>query len=102
MELSYDRDLFTRYADQAATMVGLLEDAVTEMHDRAARFARAALINLHSTSDRQRTIADAVGTAAKAALRNGQIPKDGGAPSGTKAARRHGKASRNASTEREN
>jgi S-DNA-T family DNA segregation ATPase FtsK/SpoIIIE len=39
MELSYGRDLFTRYADTAPTMVGLLEDAVTEMHDRAARFA---------------------------------------------------------------
>ena len=38
MELSYGRGLFTRYADQAATMVGLLEDAVTEMHDLAARF----------------------------------------------------------------
>jgi S-DNA-T family DNA segregation ATPase FtsK/SpoIIIE len=39
MELSFGRDLFTRYADQAADMVGLLEDAVTEMHDRAAKFA---------------------------------------------------------------
>jgi S-DNA-T family DNA segregation ATPase FtsK/SpoIIIE len=39
MELSYGRDLFTRYADTAATMVGLLEDAVAEMHDRAAKFA---------------------------------------------------------------
>ena len=39
MELSFGRDLFTRYADQAATMVGLLEDAVTEMHDRAGKFA---------------------------------------------------------------
>jgi S-DNA-T family DNA segregation ATPase FtsK/SpoIIIE len=39
MELSFGRDLFTRYADTAATMVGLLEDAVTEMHDRAAKFA---------------------------------------------------------------
>lgn len=39
MELSFGRDLFTRYADQAVTMVGLLEDAVTEMHDRAAKFA---------------------------------------------------------------
>jgi S-DNA-T family DNA segregation ATPase FtsK/SpoIIIE len=41
MELSFGRDLFTRYADQAAGMVGLLEDAVTEMHDRAAKFAGA-------------------------------------------------------------
>jgi len=39
MELSFGRDLFTRYADQAAGMVRLLEDAVTEMHERAARFA---------------------------------------------------------------
>ena len=38
MELSFGRDLFTRYADTAAAMVGLLEDAVTEMHDRAAKF----------------------------------------------------------------
>jgi S-DNA-T family DNA segregation ATPase FtsK/SpoIIIE len=41
MELSFGRDLFTRYADQAADMVRLLEDAVTEMHDRAAKFAGA-------------------------------------------------------------
>lgn len=39
MELAFGRDLFTRYADTAAAMVGLLEDAVTEMHDRAAKFA---------------------------------------------------------------
>jgi DNA segregation ATPase FtsK/SpoIIIE, S-DNA-T family len=38
MELSFGRDLFARYADQAAAMVGLLEDAVTEMHERAAQF----------------------------------------------------------------
>jgi S-DNA-T family DNA segregation ATPase FtsK/SpoIIIE len=39
MELSFGRDLFARYADTAADMVALLEDAVTEMHDRAAKFA---------------------------------------------------------------
>ena len=39
MEQSFGRDLFTRYADTAAAMVGLLEDAVSEMHDRAAKFA---------------------------------------------------------------
>ena len=39
MELSFGRDLFTRYADQPGGMVALLEDAVTEMHDRAAKFA---------------------------------------------------------------
>lgn len=41
MELSFGRDLFTRYADTAADMVRLLENAVTEMHDRAAKFAGA-------------------------------------------------------------
>ncbi len=39
MELSFGRGLFNRYADTAADMVRLLEDAVTEMHDRAAKFA---------------------------------------------------------------
>jgi S-DNA-T family DNA segregation ATPase FtsK/SpoIIIE len=38
MELSYGRDLFARYADQAAGMVTLLEEAVTVMHERAAQF----------------------------------------------------------------
>ena len=32
MELSFGRDLFARYADQAAAMVELLEAAVAEMH----------------------------------------------------------------------
>ena len=54
----------------------------------------AALVYLHSTSDRQRTIADAVGTAAKAALgKSGEGPKGACKPSGTKVARRRGKAS---------
>jgi S-DNA-T family DNA segregation ATPase FtsK/SpoIIIE len=39
MELSFGRALFTRYADTAAAMVGLLEEAVAEMHDRASKFA---------------------------------------------------------------
>jgi S-DNA-T family DNA segregation ATPase FtsK/SpoIIIE len=38
MELSFGRDLFTRYADHATAMVALLEDAVAEMHRRAADF----------------------------------------------------------------
>jgi DNA segregation ATPase FtsK/SpoIIIE, S-DNA-T family len=38
MELSYGRAMFARYADMPAAMVGLLEAAVKEMHDRAARF----------------------------------------------------------------
>jgi len=35
MELSFGRDLFAKYADQAAAMVELLEAAVTEMHQCA-------------------------------------------------------------------
>jgi integrase len=65
---------------------------------------RAALVYLHSTSERQHAIADAVGTAAKAALGKQLAP--GGAktvtPSGTKVARRRGKATRNVATTREN
>jgi DNA segregation ATPase FtsK/SpoIIIE, S-DNA-T family len=38
MELSFGKPIFTRYADQAADMVKLLEDAVGVMHDRAAQF----------------------------------------------------------------
>jgi DNA segregation ATPase FtsK/SpoIIIE, S-DNA-T family len=38
MELSFGRAIFDRYADQAAAMVELLEAAVAEMHQRAARF----------------------------------------------------------------
>jgi len=38
MELSYGRAIFARYADLPAAMVGLLEAAVAEMHERAARF----------------------------------------------------------------
>ncbi len=38
MELSFGRDLFARYADQATAMVELLEAAVAEMHNRASDF----------------------------------------------------------------
>jgi DNA segregation ATPase FtsK/SpoIIIE, S-DNA-T family len=38
MELSFGKPIFARYADQAAEMVKLLEDAVAVMHDRAAQF----------------------------------------------------------------
>jgi DNA segregation ATPase FtsK/SpoIIIE, S-DNA-T family len=38
MELSFGKPIFARYADQAADMVKLLEDAVAVMHDRAAQF----------------------------------------------------------------
>ncbi len=55
--------------------------------------ARAALIYLHSTNERQRVIADSVGKAAKAALRKAKAPKADSTPSGTKVARRRGRAS---------
>jgi hypothetical protein len=54
---------------------------------------RAALIYLHSASDRQRTIADVVGKAAKAALRRAKAPKTDDKTSGTKVARCCGQAS---------
>ncbi len=38
MELSFGRDLFARYANQAEAMVELLEAAIAEMHRRAADF----------------------------------------------------------------
>jgi len=38
MELSFGKPIFARYADQAAEMVKLLEDAVAVMHDRATQF----------------------------------------------------------------
>lgn len=50
--------------------------------------ARAALIYLHSTDERQRKLADAVGKQARAALRKTRKPKDAEAESGTKVARR--------------
>lgn len=57
---------------------------------------RAALIYQHSTTERQRVIADDVGKAAQAALRKTKDAKsrkpEGGA-SGTKLARRRGEAS---------
>jgi hypothetical protein len=57
---------------------------------------RAALIYVHSTSERQRGIADAVGKAAKAALRKAKAPKTpktDAKASGTKVARGRNKAS---------
>jgi integrase len=57
---------------------------------------RAALIYLHSTTERQRAIADEVGKAAKAALRKARTPTTRTADdtaSGTKVARRRGKTS---------
>ena len=66
---------------------------------------RAALVYLHSTSERQRSIADAVGNVAKAALvqaKKDETSKDGATPSGTKVARRRGRPSSNRPVVREN
>jgi integrase len=54
---------------------------------------RAALIYLHSTDERQRKLADAVGRQARVELRKGRKPKNGEGQSGTKVARRRGHAS---------
>jgi len=55
---------------------------------------RAALVYLHSTSERQRVIADAVDkAAARATLRKTKTPKTGQSASGTKVARRRDQAS---------
>jgi integrase len=55
--------------------------------------ARAALIYLHSTDERQRTLADAVGKQVHAELRKARKLEDGDRASGTKVARRRGHAS---------
>jgi hypothetical protein len=60
---------------------------------------KAALVYLHSTSERQKAIADAVGKQAKAALRKAKTDAQGAdgtssaKPSGTKVARRRERAS---------
>ena len=54
---------------------------------------RAALIYLHSTDERQRKLADAVGKVARAELRKVKKDDNPGEASGTKVARRRGKAS---------
>ncbi len=54
---------------------------------------RAALVYLHSTSERQRAIADAVDKAARATLRKTKASKTGQSASGTKVARRREQAS---------
>jgi len=55
--------------------------------------ARAVLIYLHSTDERQRKLADEVGKQARAELRKGRKPMDGDGASGAKVARRRGHAS---------
>jgi integrase len=55
--------------------------------------ARAALIYLHSTSERQRKLADAVGRQARAELRKTRNPSGVDSQSGTKVARRRKPAS---------
>jgi hypothetical protein len=54
---------------------------------------RAALVYLHSTSERQRTLADAVGELARTALRKGKKPGGDAKASGTNVAQRRSRAS---------
>jgi integrase len=54
---------------------------------------KAALVYLHSTSERQRTLADAVGKLARAELRKAKKADGDGKASGTKVARRRKNAS---------
>ena len=52
MELAYGRRLFNRYSDDpTGGMVALLEDAVTEMQDRAARFGGLTRTFIPSLAD---------------------------------------------------
>jgi integrase len=84
----------THFHDLRHTGNTLTADAGANLRELMERMGhsttRAALVYLHSTSERQRVIADAVGKAAKAALRK---PKDIETTSGTKVARRRKKAS---------
>jgi hypothetical protein len=54
---------------------------------------RAALVYLHSTDERQRKLADAVGKQARAELRKARKPRAAARPSGTDVARRREPAS---------
>ena len=54
---------------------------------------KAALVYLHSTSERQRTLADAVGRLARAELRKAKKAEGDDKASGTKVARRRKNAS---------
>jgi hypothetical protein len=54
---------------------------------------KAALVYLHSTSERQRRLADAVGKFAQSALRKAKKAEGDGKVSGTKVARRGKSAS---------
>ncbi|PRX92126.1 FtsK/SpoIIIE domain-containing protein [Allonocardiopsis opalescens] len=51
MELSLGRRLFARYADTAETAVGLLEDAVVQMQERAGRYAGKVRKHTPTTDD---------------------------------------------------
>jgi len=65
-----------------------------ELMDRMGHAStRAAMIYLHSTDERQRRLADAVGKLAQAELRKTRQQVGGGSASGTKVARRRGTAS---------
>ncbi len=75
----------------------LTADAGANLRELMARMGhastRAAMIYLHSTDERQRTLADAVGKAARSALRKARKPDGDAKASGTEVARRRGRAS---------
>jgi integrase len=85
------------FHDLRHTGNGLTADAGASLRELMERMGhastRAALIYLHSTDERQRKLADAVGKQARAELRKARKPKGADAESGTKVARRRKPAS---------
>ncbi len=84
----------THFHDLRHTGNTLSADAGANLRELMERMGhsstKAALVYLHSTSERQKAIADAVGKLAKTALRQAKTP---GKPSGTKVARKRRNAS---------
>jgi integrase len=85
------------FHDLRHTGNGLTADAGASLRELMERMGhastRAALIYLHSTDERQRKLADAVGQVVRAELRKAKKQDSTGEASGTKVARRRGRAS---------
>jgi integrase len=85
------------FHDLRHTGNALVADAGASLRELMERMGhastRAALIYLHSTDERQRKLADAVGKQARAELRKARKPKDAAPESGTKVARKRNPAS---------
>lgn len=90
------RDQVARQPDRLID-VGVSADAGANLRELMERMehssTKAALVYLHSTSERQRTLAAAVGKLAKAELQKARKADGSGKASGTKVARRRGRAS---------